>query len=600
MQYTKKVLTNQGLALIASADAGLSTIRFTKVVLSSQDLSAVSEDDLKAYTELTNIELEKSPPDALTVGTENDGPVIYIRALFSNQGITSPVTVNTIGLYATDETNEILIAISANEDSNPIVLPIPSTGANTAFDPKLAIPISRLSSIDWTVNPAGSISQEDLENLRNLIINTNYPNKVYINNRNNGEVQNGSAIFPYKTISAALLAHSINPNLTEFIIAPGTYSDNITLTGIENIYLHGEGAIGAQQVRITGGVLLSETCKNIGISDIFFTDNFSSNSEDGGIYLDNCRFNSFTCGTAATGNIVADFCEFENNVNIYGNPSVLFRGCDFGTTGVLFMRNTGETVECNECRRVALNHLAGRYISTGNTQYKKYAGGAGISSTAAGLGNELVLFSGTTAQEDGTFARISILDSSCYYIIGNFIHDFDGNDNLNGNRVLVGPQVADIIDDNEYGGFTNTTKLLKDTLKLFDTAFLTNQDILEAVKEDTSLILSVVNNINSNLSNLIGVIGNGFIRNIVRVSLSTSNVGNSTIAVNFVDPSKVAVIFESARWTGTALTSPGGINEAASTQINQILNITNDTLTYGSASTGQGQQTTRYCLVEFI
>lgn len=605
--YTNNHVTNSGLNIFARADSGEFQVEFTRVVTSSQDISGLATTEIEALTDLENIQQSKQP-DAITVDTDpnNNSPIIYVRALITNGALTTSYTIHTCGLYAKnpdDATGEtdILVVVSGNADDSPIVFPAASTGALIGFDPKIAIPIARTASIDFTVDPSGSVTQEDLERLKNLLIGTNYPNKVWINPENNTEVQNGSASFPYKTIDAALVARTGNSR-TEFLIAPGEYTISTDFDNMQNIYLHGIGAIGGQIVTISGDINIPDTASNIGISDIEFTESLTINSSAGNIFIDNCRYESFTTGTLTSGNIIVERSFFENSVSLYGNPKILFRNCDFGSTGILFMRNTGMTVEVNDCARCALNHQVGRFISTGNTRFKQYGAGYAIYSTASGLGNELILHSGSTAQDDGTYAKIEILNPDIYYVISKFDHasDLDSNpDSIVGNRVRLGLQVADLVDDNTYTGFENTTGYLKETLRLFDLALVSSNETLNQVLNTVLDIQATVNNINSNVANLVTRFSSGMVRSVMRLTVGGNN---GTTSASFASVAKVAVVNGG---TERYCTVGGGLNAVVSGFVTGglITSISTTSVAFQGGNfgtTGSNPNKTNFSLIEFV
>lgn len=544
--FTRNIVTNAGLRLFARADAGEVQVTFKRIVTSSFDYDAETDEELMALMTMDGIQQTKVP-DSVTSQVDEDTGVnmVYARALIPNNTVTVPYNLHAYGLYADNpddpgvESSEILVMISAKTiGTDPIYIPSFTTDYGLAVQPKFVIPLHRTENINFTVDPAGSVTQEDLESLRQLIISSNFPNKVWINNKSTLSIANGSVNFPYKSINAALAEHEGDQPI-EFIIAAGNYNENITINNNHSFFLNGVGAIGDQLVEISGAVDITSTSDNIGLANINFTGQLTCNSAAGGLYADNCHFDSFTSGTSAGGQMIFDYCSFENDIQLYGNPHIMCRLTNFGNNGILYMRASGMILETNECINVALNHQAGRYLCTGNTQFKQYGAGYAISSSASGANNPLLLYSGTTAQFDGSFARVNQMDSGCYYVIGSFIHSsVPGFDTFNGTRLSVGLQVGDIIDNNTYSGISPTSGLVKETLQLLDAQVASNNATLQQILTNTNTILTRVNTINTNVNTLLNNQTSSPVRRIARFTPTNQNGTNFGIA--FTDLSKVS------------------------------------------------------------
>lgn len=541
--FTRNVVTDVGLNLFAKADAGIVTVKFTRIVTSSHNYDDTA--DLKTLTTIEDIQQTKVP-DAVTAETDPDtgGNIVYARALIPNTDVTTGYDLYAYGLFADNPDNpgvvedEILVMISATAiGTAPLSIPAYTNNNGLAVQPKFVIALTTADNIELNINPAGSVTQEDLENLRKLVIGSNFPNKVWINNQSDVTLANGSVNFPYKSINAAIAANSGTSNV-EFIIAAGLYNESLTITNQHYWLFSGIGAIGGQLVTITGDIDITDTSDHIGIDSINFTGEFTSNSTSGFIYTDNCHYASFTTGTASAGQLVLDYCSFDNDIQIYGTPSIIFRLTDFRNSGILYMRNSGQEIELNSCFNAAVVHQAGRLFVTGDTQFKKYATGYAINSTATGANNPLLLFNGTTAQPDGSFASINQTASDGYYVIGSFIHSpVMGFDTFAGIRVKVGEQISDIIDNNTYTSISPVSGYLKETLQLFDAQVSSNNTTLNQILTNTNTILTRVNTINTNVNTLLNK-DYGAVRQVVRVSPSSTSA--STFNVNFVNVAKVS------------------------------------------------------------
>lgn len=308
-----------------------------------------------------------------------------------------------------------------------------------------------------------------IQELQQKFDNYGAASTVYVDIKSEATTEDGSIFAPFKSIQAAL--DSITDDAV-INISPDVYAEDVTCSSNNHIMLQGSGAIGQRMTSVTGSMTVDEASEGVGMSGINFSDGLYMNSTDGGLYFDNCHFSTFVCGQTSSGTIVMDFCEFEADMQAYGTANMLFRNTDFGTgNGVLFARGngltaTGPTIQLDSCLNVALNHILGAIIVSGNTRFKKYAANYCINSTAEGIANPLLLWSGTTAQEDGTFGVINQGLQGGYYAIGNFIHALSG-DTFNGTRLNVGMQANDIYDTNDYSGteLTPDGNFVSDTLQ---------------------------------------------------------------------------------------------------------------------------------------
>lgn len=308
-----------------------------------------------------------------------------------------------------------------------------------------------------------------IQELQRKFDNYGAASTVYVDIKSEATTEDGSIFAPFKSIQAALDAITDDAVIN---ISPDVYAENVTCSSNHHIMLQGAGAIGQRMTSVTGSMTVDEASEGVGMSGINFSDGLYMNSTDGGLYFDNCHFSTFVCGQTSSGTIVMDFCEFDADMQAYGTANMLFRNTDFGTgTGVLFARGngltaTGPTIQLDSCLNVALNHMLGAIIVSGNTRFKKYAANYCINSTAEGIANPLLLWSGTTAQEDGTFGVINQGLQGGYYAIGNFIHALSG-DTFNGTRLNVGMQANDIYDTNDYSGteLTPAGNFVSDTLQ---------------------------------------------------------------------------------------------------------------------------------------
>lgn len=471
--FNPSVITTQGLELLANSIAGASVV-FTNIKTSSYQYPAGT--DLTALTDLQDIkqtveaeEVQRPIPTTVTV-----------RSSIANTELTTGYYVWAIGLYAQGASGEILFAVATATAAD--FFP-PNTAGISSIVPTFNFTVDNAANITLQVNQAGVATLKDIEELRSIIeIATEPGARIFVNNTSTKDTENGSFSYPFKTITAAIDYAKTLAVVVEIDIAPGTYTEDEELSGLtNNILLHGSGAIGQRLTTITGNVTINEDSIAVGLANINFGGELNINSKNGPVYIDNCHFVAFTTNSTTRGLIILDYCDFDSNVQLYGLANIKFRTCDFGETGIIYMRgagadSTGFVVSCTGCENVALNKLAGQYRSLGETHYKQFAAGYAINDSSAGVGNELLLFSGTTLQEtqqaNGTYyAVINQSDPNGRYIIANFVRE-PNIDTFRGTRIDGGLHINDIFDHNSYNNITvpANTRTLDETLLALDEA----------------------------------------------------------------------------------------------------------------------------------
>lgn len=114
--YANAVLTNVGAELLARAQAGLTTINFTKIVTGNGVYTDKSVDALKRMTAL------KSQKQAFPLSSKEiyEDTAVKVTTVITNRTLTHGYFMNEIGLYAEDQGVEILysIAVCAGEQGD--------------------------------------------------------------------------------------------------------------------------------------------------------------------------------------------------------------------------------------------------------------------------------------------------------------------------------------------------------------------------------------------------------------------------------------------------------------------------------------------------
>ena len=154
-QYNSAIITNSGLALIASAISGGGTIDFTAVKTSSY-----------AYPEGTNIAgladlqdiVQTVEPYSAEVFNET---MLQVSALFDNDEVTSAYYINTIGLYAKiGSGNPVLFSVC--QAATPDQMPQHSDVSPSSFIYNIQTTVQQASQISVSTNPAGTATQNDI------------------------------------------------------------------------------------------------------------------------------------------------------------------------------------------------------------------------------------------------------------------------------------------------------------------------------------------------------------------------------------------------------------------------------------------------------
>lgn len=108
--WNRPVITNQGLELINNS-LNNGTIRITSVKMSSDRLSG----DLRSKTSIANIKKSVNPSSVSKIEDK-----IKVSAILTNQGNSTGYNLETIGIYATGNSGEILFGLITAQDSDHI------------------------------------------------------------------------------------------------------------------------------------------------------------------------------------------------------------------------------------------------------------------------------------------------------------------------------------------------------------------------------------------------------------------------------------------------------------------------------------------------
>lgn len=154
-QYNSAIITNSGLALVASAISGGGTIDFTAVKTSSYAYPEGT--NIAGLTDLQDI-VQTVEPYSAEVFNET---MLQVSALFDNDEVASAYYINTIGLYAKiGSGNPVLFSVC--QAATPDQMPQHSDVSPSSFIYNIQTTVQQASQISVSTNPAGTATQQDI------------------------------------------------------------------------------------------------------------------------------------------------------------------------------------------------------------------------------------------------------------------------------------------------------------------------------------------------------------------------------------------------------------------------------------------------------
>lgn len=155
-RYNTAVITAQGLEYIAQAISG-GTLTFSRMVISDHVYPAGT--DLSALTSIQSVKMSVEPASVWV-----SGDTVGVRGLFANTSVQTAYNINTVGVFATDGTTEILFSVSTA--ITPDEMPIYNGVAPSSFIFTVQETISEASTINITVTTAGTATAQDIADLQ--------------------------------------------------------------------------------------------------------------------------------------------------------------------------------------------------------------------------------------------------------------------------------------------------------------------------------------------------------------------------------------------------------------------------------------------------
>ena len=153
--WNRPVITNKGLELINnSLNSG--NVRITNIKVSSDKLSG----DLSSKTNIENIKKTISPS-----GIVKETDKIKISAVLNNKGESSGYNLETIGIYATNGSTEVLFGIITAQDSDYI--PADNGNGIITINFDLFFNVNRNANFSINYNTNALLTLENLDNYVN-------------------------------------------------------------------------------------------------------------------------------------------------------------------------------------------------------------------------------------------------------------------------------------------------------------------------------------------------------------------------------------------------------------------------------------------------
>lgn len=162
--YSSAVITNSGQNMITQAIANRQILNFSSVKISSYAYPEGT--NIAGLTDLQDIK-QSQQPSAAEIFNET---MIQVSARFGNEDVSVSYLIETIGIYAKlGEGEETLFSVI--QATTPDQMPVSSDVSPSAFIYVMQITVQQASQIRVTVNPAGTATVQDIENLKTYVIN---------------------------------------------------------------------------------------------------------------------------------------------------------------------------------------------------------------------------------------------------------------------------------------------------------------------------------------------------------------------------------------------------------------------------------------------
>ena len=233
-QYNSAIITNNGLALVASAISGGGTINFTAVKTSSYAYPTGT--NIAGLTDLQDI-VQTVEPYSAEVFNET---MLQVSALFDNDEVATAYYINTIGLYAKIGSGDPVL-FSVCQAVTPDQMPQHSDVSPSSFIYNIQTTVQQASQISVSTNPAGTATQQDILRLEEekVDIDGGPVENTVVTFDDSGEVEGISTFQDFlDTIVSGIKIGTFFKNFVagaKFILHTGSIINNLTTNDPEKV-----------------------------------------------------------------------------------------------------------------------------------------------------------------------------------------------------------------------------------------------------------------------------------------------------------------------------------------------------------------------------
>ena len=150
-------ITNAGRTMMTAGGE----VTYTKAVLYGQDISGLSDSQIKALTSLGNPLREVKIGVSDKQSSDSDSTVI-LEAVFQNSDLKADLQYKAVGFFARKNDVEQLVIVAVANQGAYLAATNPDGVATDALDLKIAVKIGDATSVTAVIDPAGSVTPATL------------------------------------------------------------------------------------------------------------------------------------------------------------------------------------------------------------------------------------------------------------------------------------------------------------------------------------------------------------------------------------------------------------------------------------------------------
>ena len=155
-------ITNAGRTMMTAGGE----VTYTKAILYGQDISGLSDSQIKALTSLGN------PLREVKIGvsdkqSSDSGSTVILEAVFQNNDLKADLQYKAVGFFARKNDVEQLVIVAVANQGAYLAATNPDGVATDALDLKIAVKIGDATSVTAVVDPAGSVTPATLNSAIN-------------------------------------------------------------------------------------------------------------------------------------------------------------------------------------------------------------------------------------------------------------------------------------------------------------------------------------------------------------------------------------------------------------------------------------------------